>query len=1174
MPPQSFSRSSSSPPKVLNVAEKPSVARSLAGAFERMPGARESSGAGGRRYHRDNAAQVFTHDNVQFPYIFNQGSGVEHQHNVHDVRPHTMITTSVRGHLASTDFAPGYGWNDCDASVLLGEAPIQTYYADDKIELYNMLKQLARDVDAVILWLDCDREGEAIGDEVVQVCLEGNPRLQSQQQRYGNYNGNSIDPTNKIYRAKFSTVLFPEIQRALRTLGRNNMNLVHAVQARSELDLRIGSAFTRFQTLRIQKKFRYDANNNNDSSSVISYGPCQFPTLGFVVERWARIETFISEDFWFLELTLQVANAGEGGTIDDNNNNNNQERPITFTWKRQRLYDRLMTLSLYEACLDDGMAVVTQLSGRNKSKWRPVPLATVELQKRASKYLRIGSEVTMSAAEHLYQSGYISYPRTETERFRTEFQHMPLLQDFASLTATTAGDTNNNNNNGWGNANVAAQFSSYASKLLNENGFQIPRAGQHDDQAHPPITPCKAIDPNTIPDHTQRQIYILVVKHYLACCSRDATGRETTLTVTVATEEFNARGLMVEERNWLDIYHPWERWSTGQGELPRVEVGSRIRPNSLLMKQGQTTPPQLLSEVELISLMDRCGIGTDATIAEHIKTIVSRNYVVKNADQRFEPQPLGIALVEGYNAMGYQLNKPDLRRETEIECNLVARGQKTKDEIVGPILAKMKEIFEGSIREASKLDEAVGRRFARRGSTNDTTTVQASFSGCGTCSSTMALKRESGNHGGGGRGSDSVQYLVYCNTCSEAHFLPRNGKFQAKVDDSGDNTRVGCPICNFQVLSVTRGNGYEGNGYNVCPKCYNDPPPEYSGSGDGVTNLPCFKCSHPTCALAQGLAGDKIEIFACPFCKEKRIPGGKVTLRKNSRGTFMGCSNWNNARHKCSYTIWFPRGTQSATVDESDSNICNNCSTDGPVRKVSFVWKNGAVPPHVGRESTECVLCNTGFLEDVGIALPRMDRVGHRQIRRLNVNTSNIATSTNRHRSTSSQGGGSSFNNVNATNNHRGGGGGGRGGGAGAGGGSGIVCFRCNQPGHFANDCPNNSSSGSLSNNRRGGGGGVAVGGTGGGGNACYKCGLPGHFANECPNNNNVDNSFSRNHRSGVGSGVGGGNGSNVCYKCGQPGHFASNCTNGGSGDGGGIGGNKCYKCGQPGHFANQCPSR
>jgi DNA topoisomerase-3 len=145
----------------------------------------------------------------------------------------------------------------------------------------------------------------------------------------------------------------------------------------------------------------------------------------------------------------------------------------------------------------------------------------------------------------------------------------------------------------------------YSAKLLNNNNFQNPRAGPNDDSAHPPITPCKAVDPQTIADRNQREIYVLIVKHYLACCSRDAIGKETVLTVKMASEEFTAKGLMILERNWLEIYSPWERWSTGQGELPALQVGSRITPNTLLMKDGRTTSPSPISG-ELNNVVIRC----------------------------------------------------------------------------------------------------------------------------------------------------------------------------------------------------------------------------------------------------------------------------------------------------------------------------------------------------------------------------------------------------------------------------------------------------------------------------------------------------------------------------------------------------------------------------------------
>eukprot|EP00977_Amphora_coffeiformis_P014604 scaffold4097_cov166-Amphora_coffeaeformis.AAC.61 len=991
------------PPVVLNVAEKPSVARALQQVFGRMPGAVDQG-------RRREANEIFTHDNVCFPSVFNQGNGQVVQG---PVVPHKMITTSVRGHLATQDFPRSFGWSKCDPVALFHDAPIETSYRDDMVPLEQTLRRLARNSQVLILWLDCDREGEAIGDEVRAVCLQARHQLQ-------------------VYRARFSTVLEPEIKRALQTLGRVNEHYVQAVQARSEMDLRVGAAFTRFQTLRLQRKF-----DGFSEQGVVSYGPCQFPTLGFVVERWARIETFIPEDFWYLSMELKNEDTPPGEEDESprpsSNHGPNYRPNITLTWKRGHLYDQWLATVLYEHCLDAGRAVVTSLTGRPKNKWRPVPLATVELQKRASRYLRIGSETLMSAAEELYQQGYISYPRTETEKFRPEFAHHPLIQQLA---------------------NIPGDVGDYASKLLipEQQRFQRPRNGQHDDQAHPPITPCKAVDPNTISNVTQRNVYLLVVKHYLACCSRDAVGRETQLTVKMGTEEFTATGLMILEKNWLEIYQPWERWSTGQGEIPNLQVGSRVTPHSLLLKEGRTTAPQPISEVELISLMDRNGIGTDATIAQHISTIQDREYARKDGNQRFLPTPLGIALVEGYNSMGYQLNKPDLRREVEAECNQVAAGHKTKDDILVPILAKMKAIFETAVAEAHKLDDAVARHFPRLGTSNETTQVmQQNFSLCGGCGNSMTLKQERQNRG---RGNGTRRKLLYCDTCRAGWSLPRGQAMPKTRDDAAGGPAVKCPICNYQVVHITRGEGYEGNGYHVCPKCFSDPPMDHGGAQNGG-EFRCFNCRHPTCTLATGSQNNDTEVFPCPFCfpnngvRPTNQDQGKVLLKKTSRGFVLSCNRYSGANDRCNYTIWLPKECNTVSIPDGDENnhnsICENCSTQNRVvRKVHFEWKPGSVPPHLGRDLLTCILCDTTLRRDLNINLPQPGQV---QARARAPRTSNTGGRGGNQTYGGRNGGGRGSGGRQANN---GGGRGGRGGAA-----EGITCFKCGEPGHFANACPN-----------------------------------------------------------------------------------------------------------------------
>ena len=83
------------------------------------------------------------------------------------------------------------------------------------------------------------------------------------------------------------------MHRAVDRLTIPDYNASTAVDVRQELDLRIGAAFTRFQTLRLRRVFPQAL-----SDQLISYGSCQFPTLGFVVERFREVDQFVSEPFW------------------------------------------------------------------------------------------------------------------------------------------------------------------------------------------------------------------------------------------------------------------------------------------------------------------------------------------------------------------------------------------------------------------------------------------------------------------------------------------------------------------------------------------------------------------------------------------------------------------------------------------------------------------------------------------------------------------------------------------------------------------------------------------------------------------------------------------------------------------------------------------------------------
>jgi hypothetical protein len=324
-------------------------------------------------------------------------------------------------------------------------------------------------------------------------------------------------------------------------------------------------------------------------------------------------------------------------------------------------------------------------------------------------------------------------------------------------------------------------------------------------------------------------------------------------------------------------------------------------------------------------------------------------------------------------------------KQVESECNQVAAGTKQKNEIMTPILQKMSQIFHSARSEASKLDAAIARRFARVGADfHNSQVVQQQFSLCGVCNSMMALKHEnSHNHQNGNNNNNRNGKVLYCQTCRDGYRLPSRGTITPKTqgDNAGPVTK--CPICSFQVIQIKRGEGYDGNGYTLCPKCSSDPPIEHGGQSDG-RDFPCYKCLHPTCSLATGTRGSDVDVFPCPFCSQSNQQTnqsvGQVRLKGTQKGSVMlSCSNYSSTP-QCRYCIWLPKAASKIDVDDAS---CPNCSTnDRSVRLLKFTWKPGGVPPPYDRETVVCILCDGRFRQDLQVSLPQPNQVGINHNRR------------------------------------------------------------------------------------------------------------------------------------------------------------------------------------------------
>mmetsp|Transcript_8527 Transcript_8527/g.32092 ORF Transcript_8527/g.32092 Transcript_8527/m.32092 type:complete len:659 (+) Transcript_8527:1132-3108(+) len=657
-----------------------------------------------------------------------------------------------------------------------------------------------------------------------------------------------------------------------------------------------------------------------------------------------------------------------------------------------------------------------------------------------------------------------------------------------------------------------------------------------------------------------------------------------------------------------------------------MTTGQRFTPSELSIAEGRTAPPLPLNEEQLLALMERHGIGTDATMAEHIKKVQERDYIFKNDERRFLPRPLGIALLEAYKVLGVPgIGMPNLRAAMERDCNEVAAGRLAKDEMIDRCTTEMKGIFQIVSQKVSLFVEVVSRRLSPLGMESESDgddhgtdsdddsgpdlghgpgsgggsgrrrsvrpkrkrqrrdnfrVVAKRFSTCGKCGEHMHLRehRQGQSHGRrGGKDISPLQYL-FCTKCEEGHPLPARGNFEP----FGHR----CPMCDFQILNVVPGRGYaeHRHPYKLCPHCFNNVPPLRGLKGrhkQAVIDVEEVLAQGPIGADDEDDVTARADTTASALHPDNNVHSsgqeGDVVLSNFTcaQCAFSGCALAQNrgssstaAVCKCPYCC---SGTMSlGKLKESYKVSCGRY----PECK-STIWLQGLTDARVGPACEKCNSKQITMTFDATTAIIAMNYLDDFDTRKC---TSCIRCNLRLWKEL-----GIAKEQKSKQTHSRPVGravpapakrsrkdvivldGGLDNGDALPGNRAAARCYRCNQIGHYANACPENASG-------RGEEGRSSV---------CYNCNQPGHFANQCP----------QARQRGAGGGSGGGTFVNggatnpmVCFVCQAPGHYASECpqriNRGARTNPAGdltrralpLSGT-CFKCKQSGHFANQCPN-
>jgi DNA topoisomerase-3 len=680
------------------------------------------------------------------------------------------------------------------------------------------------------LWLDCDREGENICFEVIDNVL---PHMRPQSAPTSAKNAAFA---RRIYRARFSSLAPSDLRASFRSLSVvPNENEARAVDARQQIDLKVGVAFTRFQTAHFLDKY---ANLN---ARLISYGPCQTPTLGFCVERHDLIRAFVPEPFWFLDVAVEHAN-----------------QRIALSWDRARIFSRDMALVFHDLVRATPTAALLACTTTPTRRVRPIPLNTVEMLKIASRQLGISPKQAMQLAEHLYTNGFISYPRTESSRYADAFDLRAVLQSHERHAV-------------WGD---------YVRSLLIA-GLNRPRRDGVDAGDHPPITPMRAASASEL-HGAEWRLYDYIARHFIATVSPDAEFESTTASFEIGGERFSCKGRRAVSPGFT-LLMPW--LVDADQELPPLADVRQVRVSEVALRQADTAPPPHLSESELISLMERNGIGTDASIASHIDNIVERRYVElsETGGRRLVPTQLGVALVHGYHRIDPDQVLPTVRRSIEQLIGLIARGEASFEVVVPHALALFKAKYKYFVEHIDRMDELFAATFQVRPDRGTKAQENKAHvkSRCGRCRRYMSIIM-----------SNPVR--MHCEMCEMTYPLPQPGSIRLYKG-------ISCPLDDFELLLYSVPSG---KSFPVCPACYNEPlideQPLHSG---------CNQCPHPTCEHG----ATRNAVWPCPECDF-----GTLVLDRHS------APKWRVDCNVCLYRIELPERAHSVHVSKATCGTCGS----------------------------------------------------------------------------------------------------------------------------------------------------------------------------------------------------------------------------------------------------------
>ncbi|WBV56418.1 DNA topoisomerase 3 [Chryseobacterium daecheongense] len=494
----------------------------------------------------------------------------------------------------------------------------------------NIIKQVINQCSSIIVATDAGREGELIFRYIYHF----------------------IQCNKPFERLWISSLTEKAIQEGFKNLqpGVTFDGLYQAAKARSEADWLVGINATQALTI---------AGNQD----VYSLGRVQTPTLALICQRFLQHQNFTKQKYFQIQL-------------------NHRKEYTDFTslsllqWEEKKQAEQIQ-----KSIEREGRAFVEDVSITTVQEQSPLLFDLTELQKEANRKLGLSADEVLQTAQTLYEKQFITYPRTGSKYIPED-----LWTEIPELVRIL------NTSDSFKTAVSTLKFGNFNKRIVNDL-----KVTDH----HGLLITTKTLSALSA---TEKAIYEMIAYRLLESLSHTCIKQVTQILIKVHHYEFQIKGSTILEKGWRAIKGILSDNENSNNknevltELPEFKIGDELKISKTDLLEKTTQPPKLFTEADLLSAMENAGraienkeeqkalsnigIGTPATRASIIETLLSRNYIIRKS-KTLHPTDKGLQV---YNLVkDKKIANVQMTAEWEIALDRIEKGELNKTQFINDI---------------------------------------------------------------------------------------------------------------------------------------------------------------------------------------------------------------------------------------------------------------------------------------------------------------------------------------------------------------------------------------------------------------------------------------------------------------------------------------------------------